>query len=134
MSSRKYTKAELEREVDMLRAQRDLLLDELDACHAENEIIRNALNGTVKELPALVDIRTKERNRSKKQSDAASKSPYETIHEEARKFYDSGDYTTWGAAKKAVRLAEMNPGEFGQELPTVDAVNKALKRWIEEQK
>jgi hypothetical protein len=63
-------------------------------------------------------------------SRGGSETPYEDIHEEARRFYKTGEYTTWGAAKKAVKLAKMNPGEFGKVLPTVDAVNKALKKHL----
>ena len=61
-------------------------------------------------------------------------SPNEAIHNEADKFYATGKYTPWGAAKKAVELAKMNPGEFTGKIPTVDAINKALKKRLEEQK
>lgn len=72
-----------------------------------------------------------------RRSQGGSNTPYEAIHKEAREFYQTGEYTTWGAAKKAIEIAKMNPGEFKftkEELPTVAAVNTNLKTWLKTQK
>jgi hypothetical protein len=151
LAAASMTRAELESENNWLRTDNNILRDQLRECHDTTEwYLKNwrlsdkVHDETMKELSPLVDLRTEARAIKRSQSDGGSKTPYDAIHEEARRFYQTGEYTPWGAAKKAVKLAERNPGEFHPLLPkdadgkvkfpTVDAVNKALKKWLEEQK